>query len=158
MAEIYDADTGSSTAYLANLSARANVGTGGNILIAGFVVAGDQPVTVLLRGVGPTLSQAPFSVSDALTATSIGLYDSTSVLIASNTGWGNNTVPGTSTAAVTVRPATASDMSGAGAFSIPASSADSAMVATLPAGSYTLELSGPGAAPGIGLVEVYLLQ
>jgi outer membrane protein assembly factor BamB len=158
LAEIYDADTGSSTAYLANLSARANVGTGGNILIAGFVVAGDQPVTVLLRGVGPTLSQAPFSVSDALTATSIGLYDSTSVLIASNTGWGNNTVPGTSTAAVTVRPATASDMSGAGAFSIPASSADSAMVATLPAGSYTLELSGPGAAPGIGLVEVYLLQ
>ena len=59
LAEIYDADTGSSTAYLANLSARANVGTGGNILIAGFVVAGDQPVTVLLRGVGPTLSQAP---------------------------------------------------------------------------------------------------
>jgi outer membrane protein assembly factor BamB/subtilisin family serine protease len=158
LAEVYDADPGSATAYLTNLSARAYVGTGVDILIAGLVVSGEQPVTVLLRGVGPTLSLAPYSVPGALSATSVGLFDSTPALIASNTGWGNLTAAGTSTAAVTVRQATASDMSSAGAFPLAAGSADSAMVATLPAGSYTLQLSSPGGTPGIGLVEVYVLQ
>jgi outer membrane protein assembly factor BamB/septal ring-binding cell division protein DamX len=155
LAEIYDADPPSSPSYLANLSARADVGSGGGILIGGLVVDGG-PVTVLLRGVGPTL--ASYGVTGALTAPSIGLYDSSGTLIASNTGWANATSPGASTAAVTFRPATAADMANAGAFSLPTGSADSAMVAALPAGSYTLQLSGSSGSTGIGLVEVYLLQ
>jgi len=155
LAEIYDADPLSSASHLANLSARADVGSGGGILIAGLVVDGG-PVTVLLRGVGPTL--ASYGVTGALSATSIGLYDSSSTLIASNTGWANATNPGASTASVAVRNATAPDMASAGAFSLPAGSADSAMVALLPAGGYTLQLAGSSGATGIGLVEVYLLQ
>ena len=45
-------------ARLVNLSARASVGTGGNILIAGFVLGGSGSKTMLLRGVGPTLQSA----------------------------------------------------------------------------------------------------
>lgn len=158
LAEIYDADPSSSTAYLQNLSARAQVGTGANILIAGLVVEGSQPVTVLLRGIGPALGLAPFNVAGTLPSTIVGLYDSTSTLVASNQGWGNPINSGSSTAAVTVRQATVADMASAGAFALTIGSADSAMVATLPAGGYTLELSGVNGATGIGLVEVYLLQ
>ena len=78
-------------------------------------------------------------------------------MITTNTGWGNPTVAGTSAVSATVRQATASDMSSVGAFSIPGGSADSAMVVTLPAGSYTLQLSGVNGTSGVGLVEVYLM-
>jgi outer membrane protein assembly factor BamB len=155
LAEIYDADTGAPTAYLANISARANVGTGANILIAGFVLEGAVPVQLLLRGVGPTL--ATFNVSGVVAQPSIALYDSTGAVITTNTGWGNPSVAGPSSVSATVRQATASDMSAVGAFAIPAGSADSAMVVTLPAGSYTLQLSGVNGTSGVGLVEVYLI-
>jgi outer membrane protein assembly factor BamB len=158
LAEIYDADPGSSSASLVNISARADVGSGADILIAGFVVQGTQPVQVLLRGVGPTLGNSPFNVSGALPSTTVGLYDSTSTLIASNSGWGHSPVAGASTVQATIRQATAADMSGVGAFALPSGSADSAMVATLPAGSYTLELGGVSGSTGVGLVEVYLMQ
>jgi outer membrane protein assembly factor BamB/subtilisin family serine protease len=157
LAEIYDADTGAPTAYLANISARASVGTGADILIAGFVLEGSVPVQLLLRGVGPTLGNAPFSVAGVVAQPSIALYDSAGSVITTNTGWGNASVAGPSSVSASVRQATASDMSNVGAFSLPAGSADSAMVVTLPAGSYTLQLSGVNGTSGVGLVEVYLM-
>lgn len=158
LAEIYDADSGTPATNLINISARANVGTGANLLIAGFVISGSQPVQLLLRGVGPTLGSAPFNVSGVLAQPVINLYDSSSVLIASNKGWGSPSVAGTSTVSATIRQATAADMSAVGAFALTAGSADSAMVATLPAGSYTLQMSGSNSTTGVGLVEVYLMQ
>ena len=156
LAEIYDADTGTPTADLANISARASVGSGANILIAGFVVEGGAPVQLLLRGIGPTLGTS-FGVAGAIAQPVIGLYDTSSNLIASDTGWGNAPLPGASTVAATVRKATAADMTAVGAFGLTAGTADSAMVATLPAGSYTLELGGANGSTGVGLVEVYLM-
>jgi len=156
LAEIYDADSGTPTANLVNISARANVGTGANILIAGFVIEGGAPVQLLLRGIGPTLGTS-FGVAGAMAQPVIGLYDSSSTLIASDTGWGNAPLPGASTVAAAVQKATAADMAAVGAFSLAAGTADSAMVATLPAGSYTLELSGANGSMGVGLVEVYLM-
>jgi outer membrane protein assembly factor BamB len=144
LAEIYDADPGSTSSTLVNISARANVGTGGNILIAGFVIQGSQPVTVLLRGIGPTLGAAPFNVPGVLAQPQIDLFNSANVNIQSNAGWNNNA-------------ALASAFAATGAFALPAGSADAAMVATLPAGSYTLQLSGVSGSTGIGLVEVYLI-
>jgi outer membrane protein assembly factor BamB/subtilisin family serine protease len=142
LAEIYDADTGIPATSLANISARANVGTGANILIAGFVIDGSQPVNLLLRGVGPTLST--FNVAGVISQPEIDLYNSQGVLMQSNTGWNGN-------AAVTTADTEA------GAFALPAGSADAAMVVSLPAGSYTLQLVGQNGSTGVGLVEVYLL-
>jgi outer membrane protein assembly factor BamB/subtilisin family serine protease len=155
LAEIYDADSGTPSAYLGNISARANVGSGANLLIAGFVIEGSQPVKLLLRGAGPSLSQ--FGVAGSIAQPTIGLYDQTSVLIASNTGWGISLGAGTSSVAATVRLATSADMTAVGAFGFNTGSADSAMVATLPAGSYTLQLGGVNGTSGVGLVEVYLM-
>jgi outer membrane protein assembly factor BamB len=144
LAEIYDADPSSTSASLVNISARASVGTGGNILIAGLVVAGTQPVTVLLRGIGPALGAAPFNLAGALAQPQIDLFDSASNVIQSNAGWGG-------TAALS------SVFTQVGAFPLPAGSADAAMVATLAAGNYTLQLSGVNGSTGVGLIEVYLV-
>jgi hypothetical protein len=144
LAEIYDADGALPVTSLVNISARANVGTGGNILIAGFVIEGSQPVTLLLRGVGPTLGIAPFNVAGVLAQPQIDLFNSSSVNIGSNAGWNNNAALSAAFAAT-------------GAFALPAGSADAAMLVTLPAGGYTLQLSGVNGSTGIGLVEVYLV-
>ncbi|HZZ20398.1 MAG TPA: PQQ-binding-like beta-propeller repeat protein [Opitutaceae bacterium] len=143
LAEIYDADTGVPATNLINISARANIGTGSNILIAGFVVQGTLPVKVLLRGVGPTLSS--FGVAGAISQPEIDLFNGASSVIQTNKGWANDA------------SVVAADTQ-AGAFALPMGSADAAMVATLPPGSYTLEMSGQNGTTGVGLVEVYLLQ
>jgi outer membrane protein assembly factor BamB/subtilisin family serine protease len=144
LAEIYDADVASSTSSLVNISARADVGTGANILIAGFSIQGTQPASVLLRGIGPTLGTAPFNVSGVLAQPEIDLYDSAGTKLDTNTGWGGS-------------PALSTAFTETGAFQLPAGSADAAMIETLPAGNYTLQLSGQNGTTGVGLVEVYLI-
>jgi sugar lactone lactonase YvrE len=171
--EIYDADaatdkefattfTGPPTNRLVNLSARANVGTGSGVFIGGFVIAGTTSKTILLRGGGPFLGLAPFGLAGALPSTSITLYDSSSMPIATNTGWGNPIAIGTSalvtgtTAQVGIESATTETFSACGASGDWATgSGDSAMVVTLPPGAYTFIESGVGNATGVGLVEVY---
>ncbi len=144
LAEIYDTDPGSAASSLVNISARAYVGSAAQILIAGFVIQGAQPAQVLLRGIGPTLGAAPFNVANAMAQPQIQLFNSAGDVIQSNSGWG-----GTS--------ALKAVFGQVGAFALPAGSADAAMVATLPAGSYTLQLSGVNGTTGVGLVEVYLI-
>ena len=90
LAEIYDADPAGSPASLLNLSARANVGTGADTLIAGFVVEGDLPVRVLLRGVGPSLALAPFNLTGVLKQPQILLFNSGGAELGGNMGWGGD--------------------------------------------------------------------
>jgi hypothetical protein len=144
LAEIYDADLGASSSSLVNISARADVGTGSNILIAGFAIEGSQPVTLLLRGVGPTLGMAPYNVSGVLAQPEITLFNSAGASLQSNSGWANSA-------------ALKAAFSQTGAFQLAQGSADAAMIVTLPAGSYTLQLSGVNGSTGVGLVEVYLV-
>lgn len=172
LVECYDADgvlnNGTNTARLMNLSARAWVGTGANVLIAGFVVAAGPaglPETVLLRAMGPGL--ASLGVDGVLAGPTMTLYDSNSKPIASNTGWGNAPVMagGNSASPVLagIGAATMGVMTRIGAFSPVEGSADCALVATLPPGSYTVIVSGlPDNAgrpmTGVCLVEVYELR
>jgi hypothetical protein len=144
LAEIYDTDPGSAATSLVNISARAYVNSGADILIAGFVIQGTQPAQVLLRGIGPTLGTAPFSLSNAMAQPQIQLFNSAGEVIQSNAGWG-----GSSTLSAV--------FSQVGAFALPGGSLDAAMTATLPAGNYTLQLSGVGGTTGVALVEVYLI-
>jgi hypothetical protein len=145
---------------LINISARAEVETGANIVIAGFVIQGPAGASksVLVRGIGPALTQ--FSVSGALANPVVGVYDSKAspLLIATDAGWGNAPTAGNSTVAASFRQATAADMSSVGAFALPAGSADSAMVLTLPTGGYTVQVSGANASTGVALTEVYELD
>jgi hypothetical protein len=155
LTEVYDLSPGTPQT-LVNIAARCFVGTGSSIAISGMVISGNTPAQVLIRGVGPALTS--FGISGALAQPSITLEDSTGTNIVSDTGWGNPLVVGTSTVAASYRLATAADMTKAGAFSLNPGSADSAMVVTLPPGTYTVELSGVGSSTGTGLAEIYQLS
>ena len=141
-------------ARLVNLSARAFVGTDSQVLVAGFAVAGPAPMQLLVRGAGPALSA--FGMAGALPAACLSLFDSSSAVIATNTGWGNASVPGPSMGYATVQPASASIFAQVFAFPLAAGSADSALVATVPSGgAFTAQVSGVGGSTGVGLVELY---
>jgi len=145
-------------ARLTNLSARANVGTGANVLAAGFSLSGGSTKQVLLRGVGPTLGTAQFNVPNALAHPQLTLFDAGSVAIATNLGWSNPSTAGPSTVSAQISPATAGLMASLGAFPLTAGSADSAMVATLgttPPGNYSVNVSGVNTTTGIALAEIY---
>lgn len=169
LVECYDADAalgnGANSARLVNMSVRANVGTGANTLIAGFVMnAGPSgtPGTVMIRAMGPAL--AAMGVNGAMPGPTMMLYDGNSRPIASNSGWGNGPMVATGSGASTTRagmvPAMMNVMGRMGAFPPAAGSADCAMVATLPAGAYTVVVSGlPDSAgrpmTGVVLCEIY---
>jgi YVTN family beta-propeller protein len=143
LAEIYDADTGTPGADLVNISSRAFVGTGANILIDGFVIGGSTSQTVLIRASGPALGS--FGISGLLADPQISLFNGSGQLVASNAGWDGN-----------AQIATAAAISGAFLWSDPSSS-DSAMLLTLPPGSYTAQVSGQSGDTGIALAEVYIV-
>jgi hypothetical protein len=121
--------------------------TGGDgVLIGGFVIEGNAPKTVLIRGVGPTLSS--FGVPGVLADPVITVF-SGSTELDSNSSWGT----GASTAA---QLSTA--FSQVGAFPLPAGSKDAALLLTLQPGAYTVEVTSLSNGTGVALVEVYDTQ
>jgi sugar lactone lactonase YvrE len=128
---------------LVNISTRAQVGNGPNILIPGFVVGGAGVETLLIRADGPAL--ASFGVPAVLARPSLSVFDSTGRVVASNTGWSSNFNPA----------AVVSAASALGAFVLVPGSADSALVVSLPAGAYTVQVSGVNATTGVALAELY---
>ena len=152
LAELYDADTGVPASHLTNISARAYAGTGSQILTAGFFIAGTTPETVLIRAVGPTLSQ--YGVSGPLATPELDLYDSNETVIATNIGWGNAPSIGASAVAAGVESATIAIFNRVYAFALPVGSADCAMVVTLPPGGYTAQAKAANGASGVALVEI----
>ncbi len=146
LAEIYDATAasafGTSTPRLVNVSARTQVGTGDNLLIAGFVVGGSTPVRVLIRAVGPTL--AGFGVGGALADPKLEIYAGASK-VNENDNWGGSADLKSAFGAVA-----AFGLSGD-------TSRDAALVATLQPGSYTAQVSGVNSTTGVALVEIYEL-
>ncbi len=139
--EVYDADTASSpTARFINLSARGMAGSGANVLTVGFVISGPSSETVLVRAIGPTLSS--FSVAGAMSNPEVTVFNSSGASVASNDGWGGAAAL---QAAFTV----------ANAFALPANSADSALLVTLPPGAYTAQVTGANGSTGIALLEIY---
>ena len=143
--EVYDAAS-LTPVQMVNLSTRGAVGTGVNIMVAGFVITGDTPQRVLVRGVGPTL--ADFGVDGVLADPVLRLFRSTpsgAELLRTNGDWStaSNAAQITSTA------------SAVGGFALTAGAGDAALLVDLDPGSYTVELAGVDAGTGVGLIEVY---
>ena len=125
-----------------NLSTRLQVEAGDDLAIGGFLITGDSPKKVAIRGLGPSLRAAGF-VDTALSDPILQLRGPDNSLIASNDNWHDN-------------QASAAELEAAGLA--PGSDFDSAIVATLPPGAYTAALSGTNGSIGMGLVEVYDLD
>ncbi len=128
---------------LLNLAARAQVGTGGDVLIPGFVIGPGASKTVLIRAVGPTLGV--FGVGGALASPVLTLFDSAQRSLATNTRWG------TAANAAEIRLVAPR----VGAFALPEGSADSVVLATLAPGAYTAQTAGAANGTGVALVEIY---
>lgn len=140
LAEVYDADEGTPTAELVNLSARAWVGENEKVLTAGFTIEGTTSITVLIRGIGPTLLNR-FALRSAIARTRITLHAGDHVLD-ENSDWADDAdIEETATHV--------------GAFALGRGSRDSAMIVTLPPGGYTAQVSGVNRTTGVALVEVY---
>ena len=127
---------------LANIATRGVSGTGEKVLIVGFVIDGPSAKTVLLRGVGPTLTS--FGLSETIANPVLSLFDSTGTKIAENDNWG--------TAGGGVNAALFSTL---GAFPLASNSVDSALMRTLEPGRYTAQLTDAAGGSGVGLVEIY---
>ncbi|HEY3757160.1 MAG TPA: protease pro-enzyme activation domain-containing protein [Opitutaceae bacterium] len=170
LAEIFDADwllaSGGDESRLVNVSARAFVGTGDQVLIAGLVVTAGPtggPETIMIRGQGPNLVN--YGLLGVLDQTRITLYDGNSAPVASNVGWSNPptyaigaSASPLATAGAGLQAATADLQQLYATNSFAPSSSDSALVVTLPPGLYTVILDNPDSRPGTGLLEVFELR
>jgi hypothetical protein len=135
--EAYDLDAGGDST-LANIATRGSVETGDNILIAGFILRGNS-ATVLLRAIGPELTGQ--GVPNALQDPTIELRDINGGLILANDDW---------------KDSQETDIAATGIA--PTDSRESAILQSLPGGTYTAIVRGKGESAGIGLVEVYRLN
>ncbi len=129
------------TDRLVNLSSRARAGAGDGTLIAGFVIGGLEPQTVIVRAIGPALRA--FGVGDAVANPRLRLYRDAAI-VAENDEWSS----GPDAAAL------AAGFAHVGAFALPTGSADAALLVTLPPGAYTLQVSS-AAGDGDALAEIY---
>ena len=136
LVEVYDLSP-AVPAKLANISTRAFVSTGTDIVIAGFILGGSSGQTeVIVRGLGAV------GVGNPLADPTLELRDSNGALIGSDNDWQDD-------------PATATGLTSAGLA--PPNPLDAAIMAHLPPGLYTALLAGRNSSTGIGLVEVYNL-
>jgi hypothetical protein len=124
---------------LGNISTRAFVSTGDDIVIAGVILGnGGAPAKIVVRGIGPSLASE--GVPNPLANPTLELRNEAGALISSNNDWQDDSTQATQIAA---------------AGFAPSNSLESAIIATLPAGRYTALLAGQSHGTGVGLVEVY---
>jgi len=138
LVEAYDLGQGAAS-KLANISTRAFVSTGGDIMIAGFILGGNTGQdNVIVRGIGPSLTQ--FGVPDALADPTLELRNQSGTLIRANDNWMDD-------------PAQKALIMAAGLG--PTNMVESAIAETLAPGQYTALLAGKNNGTGVGLAEVY---
>ena len=133
---------------LGNISTRSFVQTGEHVMIGGFIVQGTGPKRVIIRAIGPELTQ--FGVPNVLANPTLELHDSTGALIASNDDWQTTIIGGIITSNQI------SDVQNSG--HAPGNTLESAIIADLPLGNYTAIVRGWSNTTGVALVEVYRSQ
>ena len=144
LVDVYDL-SGTTISILGNISTRAFVQTGDDVMIGGFIVQGTTPMRVIIRAIGPELTQ--YGVPDALADPTLELHDSTGALIASNDNWLTTIIGGIITTNQFL------DILDSGLA--PGQRFESAIIATLPPGNYTAIVRGVNDTTGVALVEVY---
>ncbi len=145
--EIYDADRPrrGPRSLLANLSVSAEVTRDGELLVPGFVVAGDAPRTFLIRAIGPTL--ADFGVTNALNNPRFQVIANGATVV-TNDNWseaGNAAQTEDATQQV-------------GAFALPSGSRDAATTVALPPGNYSILVESADGSNGLAVVEIYAIE
>jgi hypothetical protein len=124
---------------VAQISTRGLVQTGDNVVIGGFILNAEGDTNILVRAVGPSLTNA--AVSGALSDTILELFDGNGVLVARNDDWKSEQEQAIRNTAIP-----------------PSDDREAAILRTLSPGSYTSVVRGKGNASGVALVEIYSLE
>ena len=140
--------TQTSQTSLGNISTRSFVQTGEHVMIGGFIVQGSGPKRVIIRAIGPELTQ--HGIADALANPRLDLHNVTGALIATNDNWQTTILGGIITSNQV------SDIQNSGRA--PTAASESAIIADLQPGNYTAIVSGVNNTTGVALVEVYDLN
>src|SRR5262249_19322074 len=146
--DIYYVRIPSPISHLGNISTRALVQTGADVMIGGFIIEGNGPKTVIVRAIGPELAR--FGIPNALADPALDLHNGNGALIASNNNWQITIIGGI----ITANQVSAIQSSG----HAPTEASESAIIATLQPGNYTAIVRGVNNTTGVGLVEVYDLS
>jgi len=126
---------------LGNISGRASVQTGNNVLIAGFIVGNNVGAAkVVVRAIGPSLAQS--GITNPLLDPTLELHDNNGALVIGNDNWQDNA-------------SQAAQISANGLA--PSNPLESALATSLVPGTYTAIVAGKNRGTGVGLVEVYNL-
>src|SRR6185503_10594254 len=126
---------------LANISTRGFVRANDNRMIGGFILGGNNNTRVVVRGIGPSLTQ--FGLNPVLADPTLELRDQNGATLVTNDNWQDD-------------PASAAQLSAAGfALSDPT---ESGIYTSLPPGQFTAILAGQNGGIGIGLIEIYNLR
>jgi hypothetical protein len=137
--EVYDLNRAVDS-KLGNISTRGFVETGDNVMIGGTIILGSSPTRVLIRAIGPSLTN--FGVPNALQDPTLELRDSNGALLVANDNWQDD-------------PAQAAVITAAGLA--PSNNLEAAIATTLPPAAYTAILAGKNNSTGVALVEAYQL-
>jgi hypothetical protein len=140
LVEVYDVES-TSASRLANVSGRASVQTGNNVLFAGFIVGNNiGAAKVVVRGIGPSLIQA--GVTNPLLDPTLEVRDNNAALVIANDNWQENSSQSAQISATGLAPS---------------NPLESAVATSLLPGNYTAIVAGKNGGTGIGVVEVYNL-
>jgi hypothetical protein len=137
--EAYDAGPGN-TARFTSIAARNFVGTGGDILIAGFTIDGTGSKNLLIRAAGPSLGA--LGVPGTLVDPKLEIFTATAVPV--KVAENDNFAGAVDTLARTL-----------GGFGFVPGARDAAILVSLPAGGYTVQVSGLNNGTGEAIIEVY---
>jgi hypothetical protein len=134
--ELYDFDQ--ANGRIVQLSTRGTVETGNDILIGGFIIGGGERTTIVVRAIGPSLTGS--GVKGVLADPELSLYDASGSLIFLNNDW-----------------RTHQEQQLIDSSLAPTDEKESAIIATLPPGSYSAVVRGANDSTGVGLIEIYNL-
>jgi hypothetical protein len=141
LVEVYDLNR-TSAARVLNLSTRGRVESADGVMIGGFILGGPQNTRIVVRAIGPSLSNANPPVADALADPFLELRDSQGSLLDSNNNWMDSPHR--------------QDIIDAGLA--PTNDQESAIFSTLAPANYTAIVRGVNGTTGVGLVEIYNLD
>lgn len=140
LAEIYDLAPANAS-KLSNISTRALVGTGDNVLVGGVTVKGSSALQVVIRALGPSLAR--YGITNSLANPAMSLYNGDGTLVRSTDNWTDNS-------------AQANQLMTSGYA--PGDQREPAMMTLLAGGTYTAVVKGQNNTTGVALFDAYTLN
>jgi hypothetical protein len=135
--ELYD--LASAHGRVSNISTRGAVGTGGDVMIGGFIIGGNDPTEVLVRAIGPSLANN--GIGNTLPDPVLELHDANGALLVLNNNWRDD-----------------QEQQILGTGLAPKNNLEGAVLTTLEPGDYTAIVRDAVGKSGIALIDVYDLE